>query len=209
MRLRWTLALALMLAATPGARVALDAAPAATGENGVACPPDWVVICHTRPRHPVRQHTKSIPLWALPWHLRHGDPLGACGAANQPPLANAGPDQTAPIAATVTLDASGSTDGDGDALTFLWTFLTQPAGSGAWLSDPTAVNPTSVVDEPGTYVLQLIVHDGEAASPPDTVQVSTVNSRPVADAGADASVPFGQTATHFLAARTRLAKRIR
>jgi hypothetical protein len=35
-----------------------------------------------------------------------------------------------------------------------------PVGSLATLSDPTAVQPTFVVDLPGTYTVQLIVDDG-------------------------------------------------
>jgi hypothetical protein len=46
-------------------------------------------------------------------------------------------------------------------------------------------------DLPGNYIAQLIVHDGELASAPDTVTISTANSRPVADAGASQSVTAG------------------
>ena len=45
--------------------------------------------------------------------------------------------------------------------------------------------PTFVVDEPGAYVVELIVHDGTVSSPPDTVTISTSTSAPVADAGPD------------------------
>lgn len=38
---------------------------------------------------------------------------------NKPPVANAGPDQSPNENTLVTLDGSGSTDGDGDALTYL------------------------------------------------------------------------------------------
>ena len=90
---------------------------------------------------------------------------------NHAPVADAGPDQTVVPGATVTLDGSGSTDVDGDPLTYQWTLQSAPPGSGAVLSDPSAVMPTLVADLPGTYAIQLVVHDGVASSAPDTVQV--------------------------------------
>ena len=67
---------------------------------------------------------------------------------NSPPVADAGPDQTVFVTDTVTLDGSGSSDVDGDPLTFSWS-LTPPAGSAAVLSDPNGVNPAFVADLPG------------------------------------------------------------
>jgi len=92
----------------------------------------------------------------------------------------------------VVLDGSGSTDVDGDALSFWWS-LTPPAGSAAALSDPTAVMPTFLADVPGDYVAQLIVDDGLMDSAPDTVTISIENSAPVANAGADQAVLVGNT----------------
>ena len=114
---------------------------------------------------------------------------------NSKPTANAGPDQTAAVGATVTLDGSGSLDVDGDALSFRWSFTARPAGSTATLSDPFAVSPTFTVDRPGSYALQLIVNDGTVDSDPDTVAISTINSPPVANAGADRSAVVGATVT--------------
>ena len=92
------------------------------------------------------------------------------------------------MATTITLDATGSSDVDGDALTYEWTIQSTPSGSGIALSDPSALHPTFVIDLPGSYVLRLVVHDGVAASEPDTVVISTVNSAPVANAGPDQTV---------------------
>ena len=39
------------------------------------------------------------------------------------------------------------------------------------------------MDEPGEYVVQLVVNDGKADSVPDTVTVYTINSIPTAYAG--------------------------
>jgi hypothetical protein len=114
---------------------------------------------------------------------------------NSVPLASAGPDQSVFVGDTVTLDGSGSSDTDGDALAFKWSFVSRPAGSGATLSDTTAVQPSFSVDLPGTYVAQLIVNDGSLDSAPDTVTISTENSAPVADAGADQAAHAGETVT--------------
>ena len=80
-------------------------------------------------------------------------------------------------------------------MTFNWSLTSIPSGSAAALSDPTAVNPGFVVDVPGTYVVQLIVHDGKVDSAPDTVTIGTNNSVPLADAGADQTVAVGETVT--------------
>lgn len=103
---------------------------------------------------------------------------------NNAPVANAGADQTVFVTDTVTLDGSGSTDIDGDALTYVWS-LTAPPSSAAGLDTTDPVYPTFVLDVPGTYTVQLIVNDGALNSDPDTVNVTSENSAPVADAGSD------------------------
>jgi hypothetical protein len=111
---------------------------------------------------------------------------------NSAPVANAGPDQSGYVGQTVTLDGSGSTDVDGNALSYVWALTSRPAGSAAAVSDPMAVMPTLVLDRAGVYVAQLIVNDGTVPSPADTVSVTTLNSAPVANAGADVSVVAGR-----------------
>ena len=110
------------------------------------------------------------------------------GGRNAAPEANAGPDQTVQVIDTVQLDASDSTDVDGDLLTYSWTLLTKPVGSTAILDHPTSVMPTFVADAPGSYEIELIVNDDIVASDPDTVTITTINSPPVADAGPDQTV---------------------
>ena len=110
---------------------------------------------------------------------------------NTRPVADADNDQTVLLGATVTLNGSGSSDVDGDPLTFEWFFLSVPDGSLAAFDDPSAVMPVFVVDLAGTYVVQLVVNDGTEDSAPDNVEISTSNSAPVADAGPDQTVPLG------------------
>jgi archaellum component FlaG (FlaF/FlaG flagellin family) len=106
---------------------------------------------------------------------------------NVAPVANAGPDQGGKLpGAVVTLNGSGSSDANGDSLTYAWTFVSKPAGSTAILTNPDTVSPTFTVDlVTGNYVVQLIVNDGTVNSTPNTVIISTGNVAPVANAGLD------------------------
>src|SRR6185437_10892811 len=114
---------------------------------------------------------------------------------NSPPVANAGPAQTVLAGTTVLLNGSGSTDVDGDPLTFRWAITSKPVNSTAILSDPTAVTPTLFADQLGTYIIQLIANDGIADSAPSTVTITTDDATPVAKAGPAQSVPLGAVVT--------------
>ena len=108
---------------------------------------------------------------------------------NSPPVAGAGQDQTVFVTQSVLLSGRDSHDVDGDALSFHWSFVSIPGGSGATLSNPTSSTPDFLVDLAGTYHVQLIVNDGQEDSPPDMVLINTHNSKPVAHAGQDQTVP--------------------
>jgi hypothetical protein len=143
--------------------------------------------------------TWSLDTFAIRLHGRWIDILAdfrweiAVIGVNQPPVASAGPDVTARVLDRVQLDGSGSTDPDGDPLTYLWAWEQRPSGSIAELSDAGAVRPEFTIDLPGQYVLALVVHDGTSPSAPDLVEVTTENSRPVANAGDDRTVPLHST----------------
>ena len=93
---------------------------------------------------------------------------------NSAPIANAGADQNLTYIKWVYLDGSGSSDPDGTELTYLWTFVTKPAGSNVPIVDATTVNPTFAPDAKGLYTVRLMVSDGIVIST-DDVQI-VVNS---------------------------------
>ena len=109
---------------------------------------------------------------------------------NGPPTANAGPDQAANVGEVVQLDGTGSTDPNGDALSYSWSFQTRPGGSQAALQNANTATPTFTPDVGGTYMVSLVVSDGSLSSALDLV-IITVNTPPVADAGPDQQVGGG------------------
>jgi PKD repeat protein len=106
-------------------------------------------------------------------------------AVNDPPIANAGPDKDGVVGVPVTLNGSGSSNPNGDPLTYQWSVESAPSGSTATISNPTSVTPTFTPDLPGTYMIQLVVNDGWVSSAPDTVRIEVIqpNQNPVANPG--------------------------
>ncbi|MEM9102306.1 MAG: PKD domain-containing protein [Pseudomonadota bacterium] len=117
--------------------------------------------------------------------------VSVVAAPNIAPISDAGPDQSGALGLTFTLDGSNSRDNDSDPLTYVWTLLSRPSGSGVNVNNPTNVSPTIMPDVAGDYVIQLIVNDGKVDSNADTVTISAIkglNNKPVANAGYDQSV---------------------
>ncbi|MCB9764392.1 MAG: PKD domain-containing protein [Alphaproteobacteria bacterium] len=118
--------------------------------------------------------------------------------ANTAPVADAGPDQTVSLGGPVQLDASGSSDPDGDTITYAWSFRSLPAGSSLTNSDFTRrykVDASFTPDVVGDYEVRVYVSDGTAADT-DTAIISVTsgsNTPPVADAGPDQSITEGET----------------
>lgn len=88
-----------------------------------------------------------------------------------PPVANALASTLATAGTRVLLIGDGSTDADGDPLTYIWTLMSKPAGSATTLALSTAMRSNMIVDVPGTYTASLVVNDGTSSSAPVSVSV--------------------------------------
>jgi hypothetical protein len=104
---------------------------------------------------------------------------------NQPPVAEAGGPYTGTEGSAIILDASGSSDPDGDALTYAWDL----DNDGLYDDGSGVTCPVTFPDE-GTYTVGLQVTDPSAATATDTVQVTVGNVTPVVNAGPDAVLPM-------------------
>ena len=118
------------------------------------------------------------------------------------PQADAGVDQRVNESTLVTLDGSGSIDPDGASMSYFWEQIPQvPPGTLVTLSDPRTENPTFTAPEVGLsgerLEFKLTVTDAEGFQNSDTVfvDVNDVLLPPVADAGANQTVPAGTTVT--------------
>jgi hypothetical protein len=114
---------------------------------------------------------------------------------NAPPVADAGSNQVVDEGQQVWLNGSGSSDPDGDDITFLWK---QVRGTVVHLSDVTEAIPTFTAPDVGpngeSLLFELIVTDEWELSSRDSCIVSVVtpqNAPPVANAGSDRKVKEG------------------
>ncbi len=96
------------------------------------------------------------------------------------PTALAGPDQTADLGTVVTLDGTGSYDGEGDLFTFSWS---QVGGPRTALVNSGADQPSFVPRLPGIYEFQLLCTEaGSVDSAPDRVRAGIKNPETGGDA---------------------------
>jgi len=119
-------------------------------------------------------------------------------STNIQPTADAGPNQKANEGETVTLDGSGSADPDGDIVKYMWE---QIAGPRVDLSDHAAARPAFTAPDVGTegvsLTFQLTVEDDGGLKSTDNciVNISWVNTPPIADAGPDQTAVEGSVVT--------------
>jgi VCBS repeat-containing protein len=111
---------------------------------------------------------------------------------NDPPVANAGPDQNADENTTGAFDGRNSSDVDGDTLSYSWDFGDGTTGSGATVNH--------VYRDSGVYTAKLTVDDGHGGTSSDTAKVTVKNLAPAAGINGPTTGVRGQTRTFTLTA---------
>ncbi|MBI3073775.1 MAG: hypothetical protein HYY84_16830 [Deltaproteobacteria bacterium] len=98
-----------------------------------------------------------------------------------------------------------ATDKDGDALTFVWDFVSKPSGSAATIDNPTARETSFVVDALGLYEVRVKVSDGVAESIA-VMRITPYNAAPGIDDGSAGPAEIAhRCAGNRCTATTRLA----
>jgi hypothetical protein len=118
------------------------------------------------------------------WNINWFELIGGA-VTNQPPVANAGADQTLTLPTNgITLNGSGA-DTDGTITSFAWSQVSGPAVSS--FSSASADSTTVTGLAQGTYTFRLTITDnlGATASDDIVVIVNAANHPPVANAGPD------------------------
>ena len=95
---------------------------------------------------------------------------------NLKPVADAGNSFTLVLGNPAYLDGSGSSDPNGDPLTYKWSFVYKPENSTAEFFSTSNVNTSFLPDRAGIYVVSLIVNDGQVDSDPSTLSITVVSS---------------------------------
>jgi hypothetical protein len=97
------------------------------------------------------------------WYVDDVVVQGAYIGGNTKPVANAGGAYVGNEDSPITFNGAGSSDSDGDLLTYQWDFGDGATGGG--------VSPSHAYTQGGNYTVTLIVNDGIEDSDPDTAEV--------------------------------------
>jgi Peptidase M30/PKD domain len=108
-----------------------------------------------------------------------GGSSGSGTPVNTPPIASAGNAQSVVVGDAVTLDASASSDADGDAMTYAWVLTVKPATSAAVISVNVANSAKAnfTADKAGSYTATVTVTDGKGGSSIASVNVVAVQAK--------------------------------
>lgn len=110
-------------------------------------------------------------------------------AANIPPVANAGSDQTITLPLDSVIVNGSSSDADGSVTSYQWTKISGPASFAIVNSSAAQTAVNNLIQ--GIYQFKLTVTDNQGATASDTVSVTVnaaSNTPPVANAGSDQSI---------------------
>ncbi len=110
-------------------------------------------------------------------------------APNQPPVANAGSDQSITLPKNNVLLSGSGTDPDGTIASYVWTKISGPAS----YAIANASSASTLINNltQGTYQFQLKVTDNDGATSTDIVQITVnaaLNIPPVANAGGNQTI---------------------
>jgi pimeloyl-ACP methyl ester carboxylesterase len=129
-------------------------------------------------------HNPNVYEWMLSFVNKH---VG--GTTNNPPLANAGPDQTITLPTNTAVMTGTASDADGAVASYTWAKV---AGGNATLAGTNTAKLTATNLAAGNYQFRLTVKDNAGATKSDdvlvTVKTSTTNNPPVVNAGPDKSI---------------------
>ena len=117
---------------------------------------------------------------------------------NRAPVAEAGDAQSVILGGTVNLDASGSTDEDGDELSYSWQFVGDPSLGVDALVDADTRTASFVPSVVGEFEVELTVSDPDGEFDTDVVTITVEpvpNAGPTAEAGMMQDATVGQAVT--------------
>ena len=98
--------------------------------------------------------------------------------ANGLPTANAGTDAEVTVGSSVTIDGTGSSDPEGNPLSYAWRLVSAPATASASLSAETGPETILTPDVEGEYIAGLIVNDGTQDSSEDFIVIRALGESP-------------------------------
>ncbi|MGH7134291.1 MAG: PKD domain-containing protein, partial [Pirellulales bacterium] len=120
-------------------------------------------------------------------------------APNQPPVADPGGPYTINEGDSLMLDASHSSDPDGDPLSYTWDINGDGVFGDATTATPTLswaeLNALGIVNGPSSFTLALRVDDGQGHVVTSQSTLTVLNVAPTASAGDDQNVTEGESVT--------------